>query len=391
LFPWESAETGYDETPAWAKNLDGKITKISTGKYEHHISADIAYAVYYYYLITKDTAFMENCGYEIMLETARFWSSRLEKKGKNQCVIKNVIGPDEFHDYVDNNAYTNMLAKWNMLMAHRLWQEFKKDNPTLHKKLSIKLRIDTKELKSWKTQSSQIKINIRKDKVIEQFDGFFKKSYIEIINFDENGMPLLPEGVKVKDYNKTQLVKQADVLMLLYLLSDEFSQKTKESNFWYYESRTLHKSSLSPAVHALIALEVGALSKAYQFFNVALRADISNLHGNSAEGVHAASLGGVWQVVVNGFAGIKVNKKKRILKINPYMPKSWQNINCSLFWQNKLLRFNVENNKVSIKIDSNKKETLEIMVFGQIQTITSKRKTVFIRKKIDSKKENYYL
>lgn len=388
MYPWESAGTGEEETPTWAKDLDGKIIRIKTNELEHHITADIAYACVQYVAISGDEEFMKDYGYEMMFESAKFWASRVTKNRQRQYEIRDVIGPDEFHEHVNNNAFTNMMAKRNLLTSHKLYYELKKTNQELLKTLKTKIGLTDKEVSHWKFISPRIVFKKRKDLVIEQFDGFFRKQHIKIHNFDENGIPLLPKKVKVKDYNKTQFVKQADVLMLLYLLSDLYNKKTKEKNFRFYVNRTLHKSSLSAAMHSLIAIEVGALSHAYRFFNVALRSDISNLHGNSDEGIHAASLGGAWQCVVNGFAGIRL--RKEILSINPLMPRTWRKIRCSILWKKKLLRIETKLNEVAVEVESKTKSKVKVEVFGKPHVLSANKKYAFVRPKF-KKQENYYL
>ncbi len=378
MFPWESAGTGEEETPSWAKNLDGEIIPIKTNDLEHHITADIAYAIVQYYQITDDHAFMRDYGYEMIFEIARFWASRVQKNRQGKYEIRDVIGPDEFHEHVDNNAFTNVMAKWCLLTAHKYYYELKKSKQKLFEKLVKMTSLKEKEVQHWKYIAPRISFKMRKDKVIEEFDGYFRKKKIDLVSFDENNIPALPIGIQVKNYNKTQLVKQSDVLMLLYLLSDVFNQEVKESNFWYYYNRTLHKSSLSVSVHALMALEVGAINEAYRFFNVALRADISNLHGNSAEGIHAASLGGVWQDVIHGFAGVR--GLNGILGVNPMVPKSWRKIKFSLFWKNNILNFEIKNNEARIKCESISKKKVKIQVFGKNHLLTPGKEHVFRRK-----------
>ncbi len=375
MFPWESAGTGEEETPSWAKNLDGTIIAIKTNDLEHHITADIAYAIVQYYQITDDNNFMRAYGYEMIFEIARFWASRVTRNKQGKYEIKNVIGPDEFHEHVNNNAFTNAMAKWCLLTAYKYYCDLKKNNRTLFNKLVKITSLTEKEVQHWKHIPPRININMRKDNVIEEFDGFFRKRLIDLVKFDENNIPSLPDGIEVKNYNKTQLVKQSDVLMLLYLLSDVFNQKTKESNFWYYYQRTLHKSSLSVSIHALMALEVGAISQAYQFFNVALRADISNLHGNSAEGVHAASLGGVWQDVIHGFAGVRGLNGH--LHVNPKIPKSWRKIKFALLWKKSILYFEVKNTEVRIVCESKYKKKVKIQIFGKSHYLTPGKKHIF--------------
>jgi kojibiose phosphorylase len=390
LFPWESADSGKEETPGWAKNLDGTIIKIKTAEFEQHIAADVAYACYNYFQISADYDFMEDYGYELIFESARFWASRVRRGKKGKISIADIMGPDEFHEKVKNNAYTNLMAQWNLKTGQNLYEQLKKKKKK-YNQLKAKLNLTDKEVKQWGKVAAGITIRIKRNKVIEQFDGFFRKNYIEIVNFDENNIPLLPEGVKVKDYNKTQFVKQADVVMALYLLGDNFDYKTKESNFWFYLRRTLHKSSLSAAVHAIMAAEIGALSRAYQFFNVALRADISDLHGNTHEGIHAASLGGVWQCVICGFAGVKITKN--MLSLAPYMPLTWQSIKFNLLFKGVRWEFQVRKKEVKVKACIKAKGRLKIIIFGKVHTISANRIYNFKVKKQTKKialAEKYY-
>jgi len=362
-FPWESADIGDEETPEWARDFDGTIIKIYTHKMEHHITSDIAYTVHKYFVVTGDEKFMQDFGYPIILETARFWASRVKLNKKQNCYeIKNIIGPDEFHLGVDNNAYTNMMAKWNLITACRLLREIKKKE-NLYKNLKEKLNLKEKELNDWKRIASKIKINIGKDKIIEQFDGYFKLKKISLKEYDENGIPIFPARLKAKDLGRTRLVKQADVLMLLYMLDDVFSLKTKLANYEFYLANTLHKSSLSPSIHCLIACKVGDLNRAYNFFNASLRTDISNLYGNTQDGIHAASLGGTWQAVVFGFAGVEIKKEK--LFINPRMPRTWKKMVFSLAWRENLIKLELDNEVVKLKIESAKQKVVQMGIFNR--------------------------
>jgi len=386
-FSWESAASGDEETPQWAKDFDGTVIKIYTHKLEQHITADVAYAVYRYYVATEDEDFMRNYGYSLFFETARFWASRVKyNKAKNKYGIDNVIGPDEFHIGVNNNAYTNMMAKWNLLTAHRLFFKIKADS--FGKKIKNNLELTEKEVNKWKRISSKMHINFRKDKVIEQFDGYFRLKDVALKKTDENGIPLLPNNFKAKDLGKTQLVKQADVLMLLYLLDDVFTLKTKESNYDFYIKRTLHKSSLSPSIHDIVASSAGDLHRAYNLFNVALRTDISNLYGNTKEGIHAASLGGVWQAVVFGFAGVKIRKEK--LFIDPKMPHSWRKVSLSLNWKKGVVKLELIHESIKLRISSSSKEYYDIGIFGRLFSLETNKVYIFNRKASKFKKEYYY-
>ena len=386
-FAWESAGTGDEETPGWARDIDRTVIKIHTHEFEHHITADVAYGIYKYYVASGDEKFMKNCGYEILFETARFWASRVEyNKHKKKYEIKHVIGPDEFHIDVDNNAFTNIMAKWNLITANKMFSKLKQDK-TFYKKLSVKLKLRQKEVSQWRKIASDICINTDKKNIIEQFDGYFKLKDVVLSRTDEYGIPLIPSKIKAKNLGKTKLVKQADVLMLIYLLDDVFSSKTKKANYTYYMPKTVHRSSLSPSIHSILAAKVGDLNRAYNLFNFSLRTDISNLYGNTSEGIHAACLGGTWQAVVFGFAGLKINKEK--LFINPRMPRTWNKLAFSLVWREALLKLELTSSSVRIKAVCSKRRCFKIGIFGRLVSLEANKSYLFKKASV-YKKEDYY-
>jgi kojibiose phosphorylase len=299
-----------------------------------------------------------------------------------------VIGPDEFHVDVNNNAYTNMLAKWNLTVAYKMFCKLKRSHPSLLRRLKRKLDLKENELKLWKRVASRIIINTKRNGLIEQFDGFLKLREVVITETDENGIPLMPHRLKAKELKKTQLIKQADVLMLIYLLNWAFNKKTKKINYDFYIKKTLHKSSLSPSIHSILASERGDLQRAYSLFNVSLRTDISNLYGNTKEGIHAASLGGTWQAVVFGFAGVCIKKEK--LFINPRMPRTWGKLVFSLLWRQSLLQLEITSDTVKVKVISPKKREVEIGIFNTSVFIKPNKVYTFKRKIPVSKPEYYY-
>jgi len=386
-FAWESADSGEEETPEWARDIDRTIIKIYTHKMEYHITADIAYALYKYYIVTRDDKFMEDCGYEMFMEIARFWASRLEYNKRNgKYEINHVIGPDEFHVNVNNNAFTNMMAKWTLVTAVRMFGKIKK-KASLYKNLKKKLDLKDKEVNQWKRMASKITMNVNKKKIIEQHDGYFRLKKAVLNRTDENGIPLLPLKLKAKELAATQIVKQADVLMLLNLLDDVFSRETKLANYNFYFPKTVHKSSLSAPMHALSACEAGDLHRAYNLFNVSLRTDISNLYQNTSDGIHAASLGGTWQALVFGFAGIKIKKEK--LAINPRMPHTWRKLIFSLNWGESLIKLELTNDVIKVKAVSARQRETEILIFNKPVSIKANRIYTF-RRRIQERREEYY-
>jgi len=365
LFPWESADTGEETTPAWAKDLDGTTIEIKTMLEEHHINADIAYGMAFYCDVTGDYDFFIKYGVEILFETARFWITRVQKNVKTgEHEIKKVIGPNEFHESVNNNSFTNVMARWNLLRAYGAYTFMKKKKPSLFRKLLKKLKLKESEIKEWRHIAGKIKFPYsKKKKLVEEFDGYFKKKDVPITLFNKNSAPLFPKGISPRNVQSTQLIKQADVIMLLYLLPDLFSFDEKRRNYNYYEKRTLHKSSLSFSIHSIIASEIGNKDKAFLYFINSVMTDLKNIHGNTSEGIHAAALGGTWQAVVNGFGGIRI--KKGTLNINPALPDKWQDMDFKLNWRGDILNVHIFKDGVRIYYrNRNSKKLIFVRIYN---------------------------
>jgi len=353
LFPWESAASGKDETPQWWKGPDGRIIKVYTKQIQHHIVSDIAYAVATYYRATKDNKFMLDYGAELIFETARFWASRVSyNKRLSLYEVKEVTGPDEYHKGVDNSSYTNYLARRNLLYAAELHNKFLERHPNRLKKLSKKMDLSQNEVEKWRDIGNKIMFLIGKNGLIEQFQGYFGKRNDVIEQWDEKRMPIYSKDeTKLKH---TQLVKQADVMLLLHLFPDDFTADIKKMNFDYYDARTTHLSSLSPCIYAILAADLSDIDKAYKYFRYAVNGDLKDYFGNTELGIHAASLGGVWQLVINGFAGVTV--KGDILSINPTLPRNWQSVEFKLIWRGNNISFRVSGDKVEVLLSSKNKE-----------------------------------
>lgn len=376
MFPWESADTGEESTPAWSKGLDGSVVEIHTMDMEHHITADIAYAINHYYTATGDEEFMLDHGLEIIFAAARFWSSRVSYDSKRRRYeIKGVIGPDEFHENVNNNAYTNIMAKWSLLRAIELYRLFLRKRPKALRKVTKKIKLGTKELKTWRNIAARLITHIYKNKnLIEAFDGYFKLKDVAITKLDNNFMPVFPRGITSRNVDKTQLVKQADVVMLLNLFSDVFESSIKKKTYFHYAKRTMHKSSLSPSTHAIVGSELGD-TKAYHYFLISLYADLNDTHGNTFEGMHAASLGGTWQIVINGFAGVGI--RQGILTIDPKLPVGWERIGFNLKWKGCAMSISVRHNKVELYYRSKRKgERLRLRVYNILRDIPANKRFV---------------
>ncbi len=378
-FPWESADKGVEATPDFTIDLDGRVVRTIIGE-EEHIICDVAYGTWHYYHITGDKKFMWNHGLEMLLETARFWVSRGKYNAKTkEYDINGVMGCDEFHANTNNNAFTNGLARFNIYAALRCLREFDALNSDKVSSLLEKIQLSKKAINRWEKVADAVKKPPkRNDKVIEEFDDFFKLKYFPLPKREKYYLPGLPEKhVSVKDLCKTQYVKQGDTLILLYLLSDEFDMETKKANYYYYDDRTLHKSSLSPSTHAIMGSEVGDMKKAFNYFLACLYTDIHNLYDNTAGGIHGASLGAAWQVVINGFCGMRIGLDR--ISFNPYIPKEIGGVRFSILREGKRLNVSAKKDTMTFNYEAGSRQSTEVYVFGRPVQING-GKTVTVKR-----------
>ena len=324
MYPWESAwlEDG-EVTPVWGAVdiVTGKSTKIWSGFIEQHITSDITFAIWQYYMVTNDEDFMEKYGYEIMFDTAIFWASRLERDEiKQRYHINEVIGPDEYKEHVDNDAFTNWLAYWTIETAINYYNKLKESNSEVIRKLESKLSLQN-VMENWTSKLPKIYLPEPRDldNVIPQNDTFLSLEDIDLTKYkNQEHIGSMFKDYNLDQVNKIQVVKQADVVMLLYLLEHKFSKEVKKANYDYYEKRTLHDSSLSLSTHSILASDIDEKDLAYKLFQEATKIDLGENMKTSDHGIHAASLGGLWQIVVNGFGGVRMVGGN--LRIHPQPP-----------------------------------------------------------------------
>jgi len=324
-YAWESTLSGDETTPPSVIHPErGHLIAILHAHREIHISADVALAAWLYWKVTGDDAFMRDYCAEIILSTALFWGSRVEKNlERNEYELNNVIGPDEWQEGVNNNAYTNCMARWNLRTALALLQWLHEYAPEKARALEQQLDLTGQRLDYWRDVIKRIRIpHDQQSGLVEQFDGFFK---LEALNQElYKGRTVSYQGILgVEGTQKYRIIKQADVLMLLTALDQEFDREMKRVNWDYYYPITDHDygSSLTPAFHVTLACELGKPNEAYQLFMKGNLVDLENLRGNTPEGIHAACCGAVWQAVVFGFAGLRVTDEGYTTE--PHLPASW--------------------------------------------------------------------
>lgn len=370
LFPWESADSGEETTPSWFKDLAGEVLKIETLEEEQHINADIAYAINQYVVATGDEKFMINYGLEVLIETARFWCSRFKfNKKSDGYEIYRIMGPDEFHKGTNNNAFTNEMARFNIEAAYNWLLWARKTDPSKFKKLAEKIDITDREVSRWKLVIDKVYIpHSRQKRIIEEFDGYLKLPDVRITQLDRYFMPIVPHEAQPPEDGRTQLIKQADVVMLMYLLSEKFSESEVRSNYDYYEKRTLHKSSLSPSIHAAVGARLGELDKALHYLTIAINSDLQDIHGNAREGFHAASGGGAWQAMIMGFGGMEFRSDRIIF--NPVLPPMWKSFVFNVVWRGALLKVKVLKREVIVRRSSKGRNgRLLVEIAGKIISI----------------------
>ncbi|MEH1934919.1 MAG: beta-phosphoglucomutase [Nostoc sp.] len=354
MFAWESADTGDEVTPRWAIGSDfyGEDVRIWCRDREIHINADIPYAIWNYWQATGDDDWMQKRGAEVILDAAIFWGSRVEFNPERQRYeIRGVIGADEYHEFVHNNVFTNRMAQWHLEKAIAVYDWLADNFPEQATELEQKLKLTSEERSHW--QDIIAKILVLYDpstELIEQIEGFFQLEDINLADYEPRDRSMQPI-LGVDQINKYQVIKQPDVLMLLYLMRESadfpYNEKALQTNWDYYAPRTdiTYGSSLGPAVHAILASDLGKSTEAYELFMRALMVDLEENRGNTSDGIHGASAGGIWQAVIFGFGGIQLTENGPVA--NPHLPPGWTRLKFKLHWRGKWHDFDLHREQVA--------------------------------------------
>ena len=349
MYAWESAGTGDETTPRWIpvwnkESNEDELVRIWCGDIELHITADVAYGLMEYWQATKDDDFMRQYGAEIILDTALFWGSRVEYRADlERYEISDVIGPDEYHDHIDNSAFTNAMVRWHLRSAIHIAQWLLQMDAPGYSQITQKIGLTDEIIKHWENVADLLTLNMdEKTGLIEQFDGFFQLEDIDWHQY-ENRKSSMQAILGIEETQLYQILKQPDVLMLLYLLSEEYTLETFKANWEYYTPRTDHSfgSSLGPAIQAALAARMGELDSAYTYLQLGARTDLKNNRGNTADGIHGATAGGLWQAIVFGIAGIR--RTENGLVAEPNLLNHWRRLKFRLCWQDEWIVFSFTN------------------------------------------------
>jgi trehalose/maltose hydrolase-like predicted phosphorylase len=331
-FPWESALTGFDVTPRLFRDHDGQEVEIRTGDLEEHIVADVAWGAEAYRAWTADSEFSEGPGRELALETARYWESRIELGRDGRAHIFGVIGPDEYHGPVDDNAFTNVMARWNLRRA-ALLPGSTKDERQRWRELAGRL-VDGYDPRTG---------------LYEQFAGFWGLEPLvisEMVARRPVAADLLLGRERVAG---AQILKQPDVLMLHHMLDGVLASGSLSPNLDFYEPRTAHGSSLSPGIHAALFARAGRMEDAVAMLRLTARLDLDDRTGTTAGGLHLATMGSVWQALVQGIAGIRPTRDA--LLVDPRLPASWTGLEIPVRYHGRRVRFRLEPDSLRVEVD----------------------------------------
>jgi len=332
---------------------------------EIHRNGAIAYAIYNYIRHTGDEAYLKEGGLEVLVAISRFWAQRVNwSKAKNQYVMLGVTGPNEYENNVNNNWYTNYIARWTMSYTRECIERARKDGSFWNEFVS-NTSFDDKEIEKWSDIIEKIyEPKMEGSKIYLQQDGFLDKEDRVADDLDKSERPI-NQHWSWDRILRSIFIKQADVLQGMYFFEEDFDEATIRENFLYYEPRTVHESSLSPCVHVVLASKLGMEEKAYEMYLRTARLDLDDYNHEADEGLHITSMAGTWMAVVEGFGGKRV--KDGVLSLDPMIPKNWKAYRFNLVYRGTVLSITVKPNEVAVKNVSG--SSLDILVYGKSVTI----------------------
>jgi beta-phosphoglucomutase len=346
FYPWNSSITGRGyHWPKW----------------QEHVGSDVAYGIDWYVRATGDTEFLHNDGAEIIFETARYWQHRVEPSKERGYEITGLMGPDEIHRDIANNAFTNYLVKWHLNRAAELAVELEKAG--LWTAMSAKLNLSTSDVKSWSTIAEKIYFPFDEERNIhEQFEGYFQLPEKMI---DRSLSRMQYTGPVQHSFCPTKVAQQADTILMYWMFQKDFPEDVRKAGYKYYEPRCSHTSSLSRCIFAPIAAQTGLVEEAYRQFMLSAEADFSEgIEMESESGIHAACMGGTWLAAVTGFGGVW--PRGDVLCLAPCLPAHWKGLAFPFAWQGNVLEIEVRPGAVRVRTRSGR---TQVEVAGKRLTV----------------------
>ncbi len=311
----------------------------------------VAYAIWHYVKVTGDTAFLRGEGAAMLVQICRFLASRGQWSPQGKFGYYAVMGPDEFQMMVNNNAYTNYMAKRTF--------EFALDV------LNGTDLVPPAEMDTWRRMAEAMIIPYdSQTRRYEQHEGFFNLPHLDVDAIPVEDFPLYHHWSYDRIY-RNDMIKQPDVLMFMLLYNQSFTREEKQANYDYYEPRCIHESSLSPSVHSILAAELGRHAEAFDFFRFAARIDLDNYNRNTGEGIHTTSIAAAWMNIVYGFGGMRSDGD--VLSFAPTIPAQWQGYSFEVTYHGSVLRVEVTQERATIRVKEGAPVTIKIA--GQIQEV----------------------
>lgn len=343
------------------------------GNLEIHVTAAIPYGIWHYNKVCGDKDFLYNKGFEMLLQASRYFASRGAwgtQTGKYGYF--GVMGPDEFHMMVNNNCYTNFMAKKCFDFTIEVFNEIKTADFSRFNEVVNRLKITDEEISDWKNKSENMYISFDKSTLLfEQHDGYYNLPYLDVKAIPHTQFPVYNNWEYGKIF-RTSMTKQPDVLLFLFFYSQQFSKDILRANYDYYEPRCSHESSLSPSIHSILACDLGKVEQALEFSQYASRLDLDDYNRNANQGLHITSMAATWMNFVYGFGGMRSDGD--MLVFNPVLPENWKGYSFKITYLDSVLQVAVENGSVSFRILEG--DELEIKVFGKVCSVDRNGVTV---------------
>lgn len=327
---------------------------------EIHRNGDIAFAIYNYTRYTGDTSYVLHEGSKVLTEISRFWADRVHFSKRNQqYMIHGVTGPDEYENNVDNNFNTNYLAQWTLKYTLEILDQVSDDQ-------AAALNVTAEERAHWQDIVDRMYLPYDKDlDIFVQHDGYLDKDLAPVSAIPADQLPI-NQHWSWDHILRSPYIKQGDVLQVMYDFIDDFSKTQLKHNFDFYEPMTVHESSLSPAIHAVLAADLHYEDKAVAFYNRTARLDLDNYNNDTVDGLHITSMTGGWIAMVQGFAGMRVHDGQ--LSYRPFLPKQWTKYSFRQVFRDRIIEVTVDHDGTTLKLIAG--EPIDVQVDGTTQTLT---------------------
>ena len=331
---------------------------------EIHRNGAIAFAIFNYHRFTGDYSYIPEKGLEVLIAIARFWHQRASfSTAKNQYVILGVTGPNEYENNINNNFYTNYIAKWCIDYAFEQIQKVSLEYASDHKRIIEKVKLSDSEIQEWKKVADNMYFPKSEELGIYlQQDNFLDKDLVPVKDLDPSQRPINQKWSWDRVL-RSPYIKQADVLQCFYFFEDHFSKEELNKNFDFYESFTVHESSLSPCVHSIQAALLDKMDMAYTFYLRTSRLDLDDYNKEVEEGCHITSMAGTWMSIVEGFGGMRV--KNDALHFSPKIPKEWDGYSFKINFRNQILKVIVNHNETQITLEGSQ----DLIVYVNDQSV----------------------